>query len=61
MNNELASFEDGIKELEMIVSSLEQGDLPLEKAVELFEKGKEIVVTCTKMLDEAEAKITRTQ
>ncbi len=34
-----ASFESGLQELELIVKEMESGDLPLERALELFEKG----------------------
>ena len=55
---EITTFEEGITELERIVASLEGGELPLEQAVELFQKGKDVLAQCTRMLDEAEAKIT---
>ena len=35
----VASFEAGLAELESVVKQLESGDLPLDKALELFEKG----------------------
>ncbi len=54
---EITTFEEGITELERIVASLEGGELPLEQAVELFQKGKDVLAQCTRMLDEAEAKI----
>lgn len=36
---EKVSFEENMKNLEMIVSELEQGDIPLEKALSEFQKG----------------------
>ncbi|HET9318852.1 MAG TPA: exodeoxyribonuclease VII small subunit, partial [Bryobacteraceae bacterium] len=34
-----ASFESSLDELEKVVKELEGGDLPLERSLELFEKG----------------------
>ena len=33
------SFEAGLEELEQIVKQMESGDLPLERALDLFERG----------------------
>jgi len=33
------AFEEALRELEEIVNRLEQGDLPLEEALQFFEKG----------------------
>lgn len=51
------TFETSLKELEEIVHQLESEDLPLEKAIALFEKGTTLSKTCSKTLDEAEKKI----
>ena len=53
----VASFEAGLQELELIVKELESGDLPLERALELFEKGMRLSETCRKQLEEAETRI----
>lgn len=52
-----ASFENGLQELEQIVKEMESGDLPLERALELFEKGMRLSESCRKQLDEAETRI----
>ena len=52
-----ASFEAGIQELEQVVKELETGDLPLERALELFEKGVQLSDTCRKQLEEAETRV----
>jgi exodeoxyribonuclease VII small subunit len=52
-----ASFEAGLQELELIVKEMESGDLPLERALELFEKGTRLSETCRKQLEEAETRI----
>ncbi len=51
------TFEAGLSELESVVKQLESGDLPLEKALELFEKGVQLSETCRKQLEEAETRI----
>ena len=53
----LAGFEAGLDELERIVKELEAGDLPLERALELFEKGVGLSQTCRKQLEEAETRV----
>lgn len=50
-------FEQSLAELETVVKELEGGDLPLERALELFEKGTELSALCRKQLDEAETRI----
>jgi len=55
--NAAPSFEDGLKELEAIVKELENGELPLEKSLELFEKGVKLSEACRKQLQEAETKV----
>ena len=51
------SFENGLQELEKIVKEMESGDLPLERALELYEKGMKLSESCRKQLEEAETRI----
>lgn len=50
-------FEDRLKELEGIVERLEDGELPLEEALGLFEKGVGFVRELTKQLDDVEQRL----
>ncbi len=50
-------FEAGLQELERIVKEMESGELPLERALDLFEKGMELSATCRKQLEEAETRV----
>jgi exodeoxyribonuclease VII small subunit len=50
-------FEAGLQQLELIVKELESGDLPLERALELFETGMKLSETCRRQLEEAETRI----
>lgn len=52
------SYEKALKDLEDIVREIESGELPLEKSLKKFEDGVKLSRYCTKMLDEAEQKIT---
>jgi exodeoxyribonuclease VII small subunit len=52
-----ASFESGLQELELIVKEMESGELPLERALELYEKGMRLSERCRKQLEEAETRI----
>jgi exodeoxyribonuclease VII small subunit len=52
------TFEQSMKQLEQIVQELEDGDLPLEKAIKKFEEGIKLTKFCSKKLDETEKKIS---
>ena len=51
------SFESSLASLERIVAQLESGDLPLERAMELFEEGVAIARRCQSLLGDAERKV----
>ena len=53
----VAGFEQGLSELEAIVKELEGGDLPLERAIELFEKGMTLTACCRQQLEAAETRV----
>jgi exodeoxyribonuclease VII small subunit len=53
----VASFESGLQELEQIVKEMESADLPLERALDLFEKGMRLSESCRKQLEAAETRI----
>ena len=52
------TFEQSMKQLERIVQELEDGDLPLEKAIKKFEEGIKLTKFCSQKLDETEKKIS---
>lgn len=52
-----STFESGLQELEAVVKEMEGGDLPLERALELFERGMKLSEACRKQLEEAETRI----
>jgi exodeoxyribonuclease VII small subunit len=51
------SFEASLEALEEIVHQLEDGDLPLEKSLELFEDGIRLSRQCQERLNQAERRI----
>ena len=50
-------FEQAITELDQIVRTLEQGDLPLEQSLALFERGVKLSRYCHDRLEDAEKRI----
>ena len=56
-NEQPKSFEASLDALERIVQQLEQGDLPLEKSLELFEQGIGLSRQCQDRLNQAERRI----
>jgi exodeoxyribonuclease VII small subunit len=51
------NFETSLEELERIVRELEQGELTLEKSLELFEQGVKLSRECQERLTQAERRI----
>jgi exodeoxyribonuclease VII small subunit len=51
------SFESCLDELEKVVKELEAGDLPLERSLELFERGMSLSDSCRKQLEQAETRV----
>jgi len=50
-------FETALAELERIVKQLEEGDLPLEQSLELYERGVRLSRFCHGRLEDAERRI----
>ena len=53
----MAKFEDCLQRLEKIVQEMEQGDVPLEKSLTLFEEGMNLSSACRNELEQAEGKV----
>ena len=51
------SFEASLEDLEKVVKELEGGDLPLERSLELFERGISLSDECRKQLEAAETRV----
>lgn len=53
------SFETALKELEEIVSRLEQGEVDLEDSIALYERGQGLKAHCEKKLKAAESRLEK--
>jgi exodeoxyribonuclease VII small subunit len=53
------SFEAALKELESIVSRLEQGEVDLEDSIVLYERGQALKAHCEKKLKTAESRLEK--
>lgn len=53
------SFEQAIKALEEVVGQLEHGDVPLDRSIELYERGARLKERCAKLLKEAEERVEK--
>lgn len=53
------TFEEAIERLEQIVSDLENGNVPLEDSIKLFEEGMQLSKYCMEKLNEAEKKLLK--
>ena len=52
-------FEEALNELETVVEKLENGDLPLEEAIEEFQRGTELSRICLEKLNRAKAVVKK--
>lgn len=53
------SFEEALGELEQIVRQLESGDVPLERSIEIYERGAQLKSHCEKKLQAAQLKVEK--
>jgi len=52
-------FETQLEELDAIVNALEEGRLPLEESLTLYERGMRLAKACQERLDTAELRVRR--
>ena len=52
-------FERAIEELESIVKRLEEGKVPLEESVAIYERGEVLKRRCEELLRQAEARVEK--
>ena len=53
------SFEESLEKLEEIVNKLENGDVPLDDAIDEFTKAMQLVKVCNTKLNNAEEAIAK--
>jgi exodeoxyribonuclease VII small subunit len=56
---ETITFEEAIEQLEIIVTQLEEGDVPLEKALDMYQKGIGLSKICQDKLSKVETQMTK--
>jgi exodeoxyribonuclease VII small subunit len=55
------TYDQAFAELELVLQDLEGGDLPLERALELYERGVALSAFCARKLEEAELRVRQWQ
>lgn len=58
-SSDQSTFEQAYSQLQATVAQLEMGNLPLEKAIALYEKGMALAKQCGLQLDQAELTIKK--
>lgn len=53
------TFDESLRRLEQIVEQMEQGDVPLEESLKLYEEGIALSKVCAQKLQQAELTIKR--
>lgn len=51
------TFEEAFRRLDEVVRQLEQGDVPLETALALYEEGTALAAACNDWLDSADLRV----
>ncbi|GAA5415465.1 exodeoxyribonuclease 7 small subunit [Paraliobacillus ryukyuensis] len=59
MTQEELSFEEAMQQLETIVEKLEEGDVPLEKAIQYYQEGMKYSKICSDKLANVEKQMTQ--
>lgn len=59
MKKEELSFEQAMEQLEKITARLEEGDVPLEEALEEYKRGMELSAICHSKLKKAEDELAK--
>ena len=58
---EKLTFEEAMKELELLVDSLDKGDISLDQAIAAYDRGSQLKDHCQKKLNEAKMKVETIQ
>ncbi len=57
MNKENLSFEEAYAQLEAAVSALQDGQMPLERALQYYEEGMKLAQHCHELLQKADLRV----
>ena len=58
---EKLTFEEAMKELELLVDSLDKGDISLDEAIAAYDRGSQLKDHCQNKLNEAKMKVETIQ
>jgi exodeoxyribonuclease VII small subunit len=53
------SFEEDMQALQALVSKLEQGDVPLDESLQVFEEGTKLLKRCQDRLQQTENRVEK--
>ena len=53
------SFEEALRALQQVVRQLEDGEVPLDQSIALYERGEKLRAHCQARLDAAQARIEK--
>ncbi|WP_404313808.1 exodeoxyribonuclease VII small subunit [Bacillus lumedeiriae] len=59
MESKEVTFEEAMDKLELIITKLEEGDVPLEKALRLYQEGIGLSAFCHSLLSQAEDQLAK--
>ena len=57
--NDTQNFEKSFSQLQQVIKKLENSELPLDEALQLYEEGKRLSVLCANILESAQLKLTQ--
>ncbi len=57
--NDTPNFEKSFSQLQQVIQKLENSELPLDEALQLYEEGKCLSVLCASILENAQLRLTQ--
>ena len=51
------TYEQSFEELQTLITALEEGEMPLEETLKLYERGQALFTRCQELLEQAELKV----
>ncbi|SHF59561.1 exodeoxyribonuclease VII small subunit [Ornithinibacillus halophilus] len=58
-DNKEQTFEEAMSKLEVIVAKLEEGEVPLEKAISYYQEGMQLSKVCSDKLNQVQEKMVQ--
>ncbi|MDY0408397.1 exodeoxyribonuclease VII small subunit [Virgibacillus soli] len=59
MSKSEVSFEEALEQLEVIVNKLEEGNVPIEKAIDYYQEGMKLSKLCSDKLQSVQEKMVQ--